>query len=178
MRKQTKRKEPKELNERKEPMELKEPEEPKELKQPTELNDSKEKKENTQEKPMDYESQEKFSEETSPEKPIEEQARDQTGQKRIRLDVDERNLKTSYTNGFRTAATAEEVLLDFGLNYVQPTGQQGTQRKIVFQANERIIMNYYSAKRLAITLSQIVRRHEQQFGELELNAAKRRSGQT
>ena len=127
---------------------------------------------------MDYENKEKLPEDMSPEKPIEEQARDQTGQKQIRLDVDERNLKTTYTNGFRTAATAEEVLLDFGLNYIQPTGQQGAQRKIVFQVNERIIMNYYSAKRLAITLSQIVRRHEQQFGELELNAAKRRSGRT
>ncbi|MHC4558435.1 MAG: DUF3467 domain-containing protein [Planctomycetota bacterium] len=175
MRKQTKRKEPEKLNE---PKEYKELNETKELKEPKEMNEPKEGKEHTQEKPMEYENQGKFSEETSPEKPIEEQARDQTGQKRIRLDVDERNLKTSYTNGFRTAATAEEVLLDFGLNYVQPTGQQGTQRKIVFQANERIIMNYYSAKRLAITLSQIVRRHEQQFGELELNAAKRRSGQT
>jgi hypothetical protein len=35
-------------------------------------------------------------------------------------------------------------------------------------------MNYYSAKRLAITLSQLIRRHEEQFGELELDVAKRR----
>jgi hypothetical protein len=35
-------------------------------------------------------------------------------------------------------------------------------------------MNYYSAKRLAITLSQLIRRHEEQFGELEMDVNKRR----
>ena len=34
-------------------------------------------------------------------------------------------------------------------------------------------MNYYSAKRLALTLGQIIRRYEQQFGELELDVTKR-----
>jgi hypothetical protein len=130
-----------------------------------------------QEKSMDNENQEQLPQESSEEgKPIEEQAREQTGQKRIQISFDERNLKTSYANGFRTAATAEEVLLDFGLNYVQPSGQRAGEAKIIFQANDRIVMNYYAAKRLAITLSQIVRRHEQQYGELELNAARRRSG--
>ena len=57
-----------------------------------------------------------------------------------------------------------------------PGGQQN-QPEILFQVNQRVIMNYYSAKRLAITLSQLIRRHEQQFGELELDVAKRQSGQ-
>lgn len=113
-----------------------------------------------------------------PEKKIEEQARDQTGQKQIRVDIEERNLKTNYANGFRTAATQEEVVLDFGLNHAQPPSQQGGEGKIIFQVNERIIMNYYSAKRLTITLSQMIRRYEEQFGELELDAAKRRLDQT
>ena len=37
-----------------------------------------------------------------------------------------------------------------------------------------MILNYYTTKRLAITLSQLIRRHEDQFGELELDVAKRR----
>ena len=135
----------------------------------------------SQEKSMDNENQEQEQgpqeqDISAEDKPIEEQAREQTGQKRIKIAFDEKNLKTSYANGFRTAATAEEVLLDFGLNYVQPSGQQAGQGKIIFQANDRIIMNYYAAKRLAITLSQLVRRYEEQYGELELNAARRRSG--
>ena len=105
---------------------------------------------------------------------VEEQAREQTGQRQVNLKVDERSMGTNYANAFRTNGTAEEVILDFGLNLVtQPTAQQ-QQPEIVFKVNERVILNYYSAKRLAITLSQVIRRHEEQFGELELDVAQRR----
>jgi hypothetical protein len=104
-------------------------------------------------------------------KPVEEQAREQTGQQ-VRLRMDERNMTTSYANAFRTNGTAEEVMLDFGINLVAP-GQEKDQPEIVFQVNDRVILNYYSAKRLAITLSQLIRRHEDQFGELELDMSKR-----
>ena len=123
---------------------------------------------------MDDENREQVPEEQD--KPIEEQARDQTGRKQIRVEFDEKNLKTSYANGFRTAATPEEIILDFGLNYANPAQQREGEAKVVFLANDRIIMNYYSAKRLAINLSQVVRRYEQQYGEIELNAARRRKG--
>ena len=108
------------------------------------------------------------------EKPIEEQAREQTGQRQVRIHVDERNMRTSYANAFRTNGTAEEVMLDFGLNLLNPPAQQQDQPEIIFRVNDRVIMNYYSAKRLAITLSQLIRRHEEQFGELEMDVAKRR----
>ncbi|MDD4889714.1 MAG: DUF3467 domain-containing protein [Phycisphaerae bacterium] len=107
------------------------------------------------------------------EKPVEQQAREQTGQQQVRLRLDERNMKTSYANAFRSNGTPEEVMLDFGVNVVNPP-QQGETPEIVFQISERIVLNYYSAKRLAITLSQLIRRHEEQFGELELDVAKRR----
>ena len=122
---------------------------------------------------------------TADDKPIEEQAREQTGQRQIRIRVDERNMKSSYANAFRTNGTAEEVMLDFGLNVVNPMMLQQQQQQppppaqqdqpeIIFQVNDRVILNYYSAKRLAITLSQLIRRHEEQFGELELDVARRR----
>jgi len=108
------------------------------------------------------------------EKPIEEQAREQTGQRQVQLRIDERNMQACYANAFRTNGTAEEVILDFGLNLINPPPQQQDQPEIIFQISERVILNYYSAKRLAITLSQLIRRHEEQFGELELDVAKRR----
>lgn len=111
--------------------------------------------------------------ETSPEKTIEEQGREQTGQRKIRVRIDETNVKTSYASGFRPAVTAEEVILDFGLNLPRVTGDKESPYEVVFQANNRIIMSYYSIKRLAIALGQIVRRFEEKFGEIELNAAKR-----
>ena len=112
------------------------------------------------------------------EKHVEEQAREQTGQQ-VRLRIDERQMGSSYANAFRTNGTAEEVMLDFGVNLVVPSGepvQQGQQPapEILFQVNQRIVLNYYSAKRLAITLSQLIRRHEEQFGEVELDVEKRR----
>jgi hypothetical protein len=111
---------------------------------------------------------------TAADKPIEEQAREQTGQPQVRLRIDEQGMQTCYANAFRTNGTAEEVLLDFGLNLAEPTPGQTDQPQIVFKLNQRVIMNYYSSKRLAIALSQAVRRHEDQFGEIELDVNKRR----
>ena len=116
---------------------------------------------------------EQANKEISSEKDIEEQARDQTGQKRVRVRIDESNVNTSYASGFRPVATAEEVILDFGLNLARLTGDKETPYEVVFQANNRVIMNYYSTKRLAIALGQLVRRYEEKFGELELKAANR-----
>ena len=110
----------------------------------------------------------------SAEEPIEQQARDQTGQQKIRVHIDERNLQTSYASGFRPVATAEEVMLDFGLNIIRPSADKQGEREIIFQANNRIVINYYSAKRMALALGHIIRRYEQEFGEIELSAAKRR----
>ncbi len=104
--------------------------------------------------------------------PVEAQAQEQTGQRQVRLRVDERELQTVYANAFRTNGTPDEVMLDFGLNLMAPAQQE--QPEIVFKVSNRVIMNYHSAKRLAITLSQLIRRHEEQFGELELDVNKRR----
>ena len=115
---------------------------------------------------------------TPAEKPVEEQAREQTGQQQVRLRVDERGMASGYANAFRTNGTAEEVMLDFGVNLLNPATAAGDggdgQAEIIFKVNDRVIMNYYSAKRLAITLGQLIRRHEETFGELELDVAKRR----
>ena len=112
----------------------------------------------------------------TPEGNVEEQAQQQTGQQQVQLRIDEAGLETSYANAFRTNGTAEEVILDFGLNVVGPPSQPQGNPQILFKVNQRVVMNYYSAKRLAITLSQLIRRHEEQFGELEMDVQKRRKG--
>jgi hypothetical protein len=108
-----------------------------------------------------------------PERHVEEQARQQTGQHQIHIRVEDRGAAVAYANAFRTNATAEEVILDFGINTVQPAQPPQDQPEILFQVSQRVVMNLYSAKRLAITLSQVIRRHEDQFGVLELDVAKR-----
>ena len=90
----------------------------------------------------------------------------------MQVRVDERELSTSYANAFRANGTAEEVVLDFGLNMQSQAA--GDEAGVIFKVNDRIVMNYYSVKRLALTLGQIVRRHEDAYGELELDVEKRR----
>jgi hypothetical protein len=112
---------------------------------------------------------------------VENQAREQVGSRQVRMRIDERGLTTTYANAFRTNSSPEEVIIDFGLNLVtQPAAKDSngasgsTPGEILFQVTNRTIMNYFSAKRLAITLTQMIKRHEEQFGSLELNAETRR----
>lgn len=118
-----------------------------------------------------------MAEQTTPEndspKDPEGQARQQTGQPQVRVRVDERDMTTSYANAFRANPTADEVMIDFGINLPAGNPQDG-QPEIAFQISDRIVMNFYAAKRLALALGQIVRRYEQEFGELEMDVAKRR----
>ncbi|MEN6336134.1 MAG: DUF3467 domain-containing protein [Phycisphaerales bacterium] len=98
----------------------------------------------------------------------------QAGARQLRIRVDERNLQTTYVNGFRSTTTPEEVVLDFGLNLVQQTGLKENPHDMVFRAESRLVMTWYNAKRLALSLGQSVQRFEQEFGPIELNAAHRR----
>ncbi len=115
--------------------------------------------------------------------PLDEQARQQAGGQQVRLRIDQRNMSTTYANAFRTNATADEVILDLGLNQVIPAapGPDGkppadVAAEMLFDINNRVILNYFTAKRLAITLGQIVRKHEERFGELKLNVQDRTKG--
>jgi hypothetical protein len=85
-----------------------------------------------------------------------------------RVEVDDSKAYAAYTNFCRVTGTPEEVILDFGLN-AQPFG---TMPKTV-PISQRIVMSYYSAKRMLAALSMTVQRHEQAFGVLETDVQKR-----
>src|SRR5271166_6733652 len=86
--------------------------------------------------------------------------------------VDDSNTMPSYSNFCRVTATPEEVILDFGLN-PQPfaTGRQEVK------ANQRIVMNFYTAKRLLTALGMTIQRHEGTFGSIELDVRRRATSQ-
>lgn len=99
----------------------------------------------------------------------------------VRVQIDESDARTDYANGFRSNVTPEEVVVDFGLNLLTPTTseqQASNERQVRFKVNQRVVMNFYTAKRLALALGQLVRRHEEQFGELQLSANDRRVDQS
>jgi hypothetical protein len=91
------------------------------------------------------------------------------GQQGIQLIVDERESKTTYANAFRFHQTAEEIILDVGFNMPNPNPGQlppGTAMQLLWKVTDRVIMNYPAAKRMLIQLSQLIKRYEQQFGEI------------
>ena len=82
--------------------------------------------------------------------------------------VDDSGALPSYSNFCRVTATPEEAILDFGLN-TQPfaTGRQEVK------ASLRIVMNFYTAKRLLTAMGMTIQRHEQTFGAIELDVRRR-----
>jgi hypothetical protein len=89
-------------------------------------------------------------------------------QQTTEVHVDDSGVLPSYSNFCRVTATPEEVILDFGLN-PQPfaTGRQDVK------ANQRIVMNFYTAKRLLTALGMTIQRHEATFGSIELDVRRR-----
>lgn len=108
---------------------------------------------------------------------------DTSTQRQVRLRVNDQNLETLYANAFRSSNSAEELFLDLGVNTIVRSPASGNEDngdgdassggEIRFDVSHRVIMNYYTAKRMAMLLSNVVRQHEQRFGELKLNAAER-----
>lgn len=85
-----------------------------------------------------------------------------------RVQVDDTHASTSYANFCRVTGTPEELIIDFGLN-AQPFGVP-TEPVVITQ---RLVTNYYTAKRLLHALHLSVQRHEQAFGLLEVDVQKR-----
>ena len=82
--------------------------------------------------------------------------------------VDASKAHAAYANFCRVTGTPEELIIDFGLN-TQPMGVPSEPIEI----SERIVMNYYTAKRMMAALQMSLQRHEAAFGVLETDVQKR-----
>lgn len=92
---------------------------------------------------------------------------EQQGETRqIQIRIDESKMHSSYANTIRTTSTMDEVILDFGVNLPQQT--QGGEQMMVFGVGSRVIMNWAGAKRLAISLGQLITQYEAANGEISL----------
>jgi hypothetical protein len=85
----------------------------------------------------------------------------------VQLMLDERDMKSMFANAYRIHTTAEEVVIDFGFNMLNPNPQTG-QQQMLFKVTDRMIMTYSTMKRLTGSLTQLIRRYEQQFGEIPM----------
>jgi hypothetical protein len=87
---------------------------------------------------------------------------------RGQVDVNDSKVVACYANFCRVTGTPEELIVDFGLNKnMQPAAHEPVE------IAQRIIFNFFTAKRLAAALVMAVQRHEAAFGALETDVQKR-----
>lgn len=106
---------------------------------------------------------EKTAEETAPAEEAQAPA-----QQQVELQVNDDEVICSYSNFCRVTGSPEELIIDFGLN---PNGFRVPRNPI--NIKQRIVLNYYTAKRLLAALSMSVQNHERVFGVLETDVNKR-----
>ncbi|MCS7239428.1 MAG: DUF3467 domain-containing protein [Thermoguttaceae bacterium] len=85
-----------------------------------------------------------------------------------RIQVDDSKAIACYANFCRVTGTPEELIIDFGLN-PHPFGIPNEPIPIT----QRIVTNFYTAKRLLHALQLTIQRHEATFGVLEIDVQKR-----
>ncbi len=83
--------------------------------------------------------------------------------------VDTAQLSTAYANFCRVTGTPEELVLDFGLNTQMTPVPSGEPVKLT----HRLVINFYTAKRLLGALHMAVQQHENMYGVLEVDINKR-----
>lgn len=89
-------------------------------------------------------------------------------QQRQAVELNDDNASICYANFCRVTGTPEELILDFGLNS-QPSGAPTE----AIEVKHRLVVNYFTAKRMLQALAVSVQRHEQVFGVLETDVQKR-----
>lgn len=84
------------------------------------------------------------------------------------ISVDDTKAVSCYANFCRVTGSPEELIVDFGMN-AQPMGSNDQPVDI----QQRIVLNFYTAKRLLHALHVSVQRHEEVFGQIETDIQKR-----
>ena len=85
------------------------------------------------------------------------------------LTLKDSDMESRYANFFRVTATPEEVVLDFGMD-MQPYSRNSRSVAI----DQRVVMNYFTAKRLLTALASATQQHEKTFGAVELDPSRRK----
>lgn len=98
------------------------------------------------------------------ENPVEESNTPQeAGQTKINWDGSK--MRSTYANVCNVSSTREEVTLLFGTNQNWHAGQ----KELTVELSDRMTLNPYAAKRLAILLTNTMNEYEKVFGTLELS---------
>ncbi len=89
-------------------------------------------------------------------------------QQQAEVVLNEKGAHAAYANFARVTATPEEVIIDLALN---PNPFLAGKQEV--NVSQRLIMNFYTAKRLLSALAMTLQRHEATFGVIELDVRRR-----
>ncbi len=117
---------------------------------------------------MAKESENKTTEASAPAAGTGQPGSPQQAQQRAHVEIDDSKASATYANFCRVTGTPEELIIDFGVNS-QPFGVPTSPIPVT----QRIITNFYTAKRMLHALSLTIQRHEATFGVLETDVQKR-----
>ncbi len=92
----------------------------------------------------------------------------EAAQQQPQFPTDYSQLSTVYTNFCRVSVTPEELVLDFGLNT-----QMSPNPTEAIKLSHRVVMNFFTAKRLMNALLGVVSQYENTYGVLELDFQRR-----
>ena len=97
-------------------------------------------------------------------------AGDEQQQQQIQLQIDDSQTPLLYSTTVRVWGSSEEINLDFAGPIRPGTAPRTARLKI----DQRVVLNPWAAKRLAVALGQAVGRYEATYGTLELDERRRR----
>jgi len=96
-----------------------------------------------------------------------EEKKTATEEQAAQIRWDGSSMKTTYANVCNVSSTREEVALMFGIN----KNWHPSQKDLVIELSDRVIINPFAAKRLAILLANTMAEYEKRFGTIDLEAA-------
>ena len=79
---------------------------------------------------------------------------------------DDTNIRITYANICNVVSTREEVSMMFGMNQKMDT----ENNELTIELSDRIILNPYAAKRVALLLKDVIEQYEEKFSKIELDA--------
>lgn len=94
-----------------------------------------------------------------------EQAPEAQEQVQTKINWDGSKMRSTYANVCNVSSTREEVTFLFGTNQNWHAGQS----ELTVELSDRITLNPYAAKRLAVLLMNTVNEYEKRFGDLQMD---------
>ena len=92
-------------------------------------------------------------------------------QAQVQLQIDDGDVPAMYCTTIRAWGSAQEINLDFA-GLIRSTNQPKVAR---LKIDQRVILNPWADKRLAVALNQALARYEETFGSLEMDDRNRRA---